>query len=638
MKPVIIGTAGHIDHGKSSLVRALTGTDPDRLKEEKERGITIDLGYAFLSEHIAFIDVPGHERFIKNMVAGVTTVDIALLVVAADDGIMPQTREHFDILRLLDIELGAVAITKIDMADPEWVDLVEQDVRALVRGSFLEGQPVLRVDSLSLRGIDEVRATLFHLASQRKERVPGAVMRLPVDRSFSVKGFGTVVTGSILSGSVSLDDRLELLPKGLEVRVRGIESQGRALASASAGMRVALNLPQISVSEVERGDVLASPLSLRPSTLIDAELRLLSSSPTPLEQRQRVRLHIGTKELLARAAILDRDRVEPGQEALVQWVLEEPYAGGRLDRYVIRRYSPQLAIGGGRILDPNPVRHRKRHAETATSSLRRLADSRTEGLLLQLIAKAKTANRQTLLAQLGLPEAEVDAALSNLQASGQSLSLEARGERLWLARQTYLDFESALIATLRAFHEKNPLRGGMKRAEALGKLRVGLHESIARKLLELAMTSRSVRPVGGELVAAIDFEVSLTKKQKSALDTIRKALRDGRFQPPDIIGLAAAVSLDEKSARDLLQVLVDQGEAINLEGKIYFDASIVAQGVDMLRAAFAEKPELSMSDFRQLVDTSRKYSVPLLNYFDSEGYTMRREDVRLPGPRLAHQG
>jgi selenocysteine-specific elongation factor len=634
MKPVIIGTAGHIDHGKSALVRALTGTDPDRLKEEKERGITIDLGYAFLSDDIAFIDVPGHERFVKNMVAGVTTVDIALLVVAADDGIMPQTREHFDILRLLGIESGAVAITKIDMADPEWIDLVEQEIEQLVQGTFLEGRPVLRVDSLSGKGVAEARAALLKLAAGRKDRVPGAVFRLPVDRVFTVKGFGTVVTGSILSGSVNLDDRLEVLPSLREVRVRGIESQGRMHSSASAGMRVALNIPQLAVSDVERGHVLASQSSLKVGTLLDAELRLLESSPTPLEQRQRVRLHIGTKELLARCTILGQDRLLPGQQAFVQWVLEEPYAASRLDRYVIRRYSPQLTIGGGRILDPAPTRHRKRHMEGAVTGLTRLSDDRAEALMLQILAKERAASLETLVARSGLPREDVENAIDKLAVAGQVLEIEAKGQRLLMAQDVFVEFETSLLATLSAYHEKNPLRGGMKRAEALGKLKVGLHESIARRLLELCISSGRIRAVGRDLLASPEFEVVLTRKQRVALEAMEKALRDGLFQPPDITALSALITLDEKSTRNLLQVLVDRGEVVNLEGQIYFHVTVVDQGVTKLREAFGDKEELSMSDFRQLVDTSRKYAVPLLNYYDAEGYTSRRDDVRQKGARL----
>jgi selenocysteine-specific elongation factor len=635
MRPVIFGTAGHIDHGKTALVRALTGTDTDRLKEEKERGITIELGYAFLTDRIAIIDVPGHERFIKNMVAGVATVDFALLVVAADDGIMPQTREHFDILRLLGVEDGAIAITKCALADEEWVDLVEEEIVEMIAGSFLEGAPIARVDSLEPRGVDELRELLLEIAARKKDKPPGPVFRLPIDRVFTIKGFGTVVTGSALTGSVSVDDRLELLPRGTQVRVRGIETQGTRSQTATAGMRVALNVPQVAVDEVDRGDVLATPKRLEPTFMLDVECRMLESSPIPLEQRQRVRVHLGTKEVMARAVILDSDEIPPGEEGLVQLRLEERTSAQRLDRYVIRRYSPQITIGGGRVLDANPRKHRKRHTDEVVGSLRTLGEARDEQLVLQLLDKAGILSFDDLVTRTNLPAEQVDEVVGALGVEGEVIELEAKGARHLAAKSVFDKFEAGLLDALREFHRKNPLRGGPKRGEILARWRKELPDFLLKHFVDVALSRMTIKSPGGDLLALHDFEVRLTKKQRAALQKIEQALIEGRFQPPDLVALASENRLEEKAARQLVQVLVDQGKAINMEGKIYFHEQIVEEGVELLRKGYESRPEMTMSDFRQLVGTTRKYALPLLNYYDGQGYTTRRGDVRVPAARLS---
>jgi selenocysteine-specific elongation factor len=635
MRPVILGTAGHIDHGKTALVKALTGTDTDRLKEEQERGITIELGYAFLTDRIAIIDVPGHERFIKNMVAGVATVDFALLVIAADDGIMPQTREHFDILRLLGVEDGAIAITKCALAEEEWVDLVVEEVTEMVAGSFLEGRPIMRVDSLEPRGIDELRDVLLELASRVQDKAPGAVFRLPIDRVFTIKGFGTVVTGSALSGAVGVEDKLELLPRGNIVRVRGIESQGKKERAATAGMRVALNIPQVAVDEVDRGDVLATPERLEPTFMLDVECRMLKSSPVALEQRQRVRVHLGTKEVMARAVILESDRIEPGAEGLVQLRLEERTSAQRLDRYVIRRYSPQITIGGGRVLDANPKKHRKRHTEEVVGTLRQLGDAKGEQLVLRLLDKERFSTFDDLVTRTSMPAEQVDDLVGALGIDGQVIELEAKGDRHLCSKQVFDQFEAGLVEALRAFHRKNPLRGGAKRGEILSRWKKELPDFLLRHFVDVALSRLTIRSPGGDLLALHDFSVRLTKKQRAAIEKMEQALAAGKFQPPDLAALASDNLLDEKAARQLAQVMVDEGQAINMEGKIYFHAQVVDEGVGLLRQGFARQPELTMSDFRQLVGTTRKYALPLMNYYDSQGYTMRRGDVRVPGTRLA---
>jgi selenocysteine-specific elongation factor len=592
------------------------------------------LGYAFLTDQIAFIDVPGHERFIKNMVAGVATVDFAFLIVAADDGIMPQTREHFDILRLLGIEDGIVAITKCDLAEEDWIDLVEEEILEMVQGSFLEGKSIVRVDSLSGRGIERVREELVLLAGRKREQAPGSFFRLPVDRVFSVKGFGTVVTGSALSGTVSIEDHLEVLPRGISVRVRGIQSQGKQQPVATAGMRVALNVPQVGVEEVTRGDLLATVGRLRPSFMLDAECRILEGSPVSLEQRQRIRMHIGTKELLARAVILDGDRIDPGGEGLVQFRLEEPIAVQRLDRYVIRRYSPQITIGGGRLLDTSPKKHRKRHEIDVVSTLKHLGEARTEILIEQILVKERVLPFEDLVTKSGLGAEVVEESVGTLGIDGKIIELDARNTRYLCSQVLYVQFKEKLVQSLKKYHVENPLRYGAKRGEITSVYKKELPDYILKHFLDLCFASLVIKSQGSDLISLYDFELKLTKKERANLKKMEADLMVGHFRPPDLSTIVASYSLDEKTVRLLLQLLVDQNKIINLDGKIYFHVNAVSEGIDLLRGVFRSASELTMSEFRTLVDTSRKYALPLLNYYDGQGYTLRRGDVRVPGAKI----
>ncbi len=634
MQPFIICTAGHIDHGKTALVKALTGTDTDRLKEEKERGITIELGYAFLSDAVAFVDVPGHERFIKNMAAGAATVDFALLVVAADDGIMPQTREHLDILRLLGIQDGVTAITKCDLMDEDWIDLVEADLRDLTDGTFLEGRPIVRVDSLSGRGVDTLREALFSLSAQKRGVDQSALFRLNVDRVFSVKGFGTVVTGSALSGAVHPEDKLTLLPKGLEVRVRGIESQGRRLPRGTGGMRLALNLAPVGVEDIERGDVLVTPERMRPTFMLDTTLSVLASSPIPVRQRERVRVHLGCAEIMARVVLIDKDALLPGETGFAQLRLESMTAALRLDRFVIRRYSPQLTIGGGQVLDANPEKHRRRDEERVVRSLERLGESKGAALIEGILAREGVLPFDDLAVKAALPTDQVEEEIADLSVAGRVLELEARGARQIISVALLERFESALEAALSAFHAKNPLKVGAKKGEVLNRAGKGLPDFVLKQFLDKAVERGVIALKGDDLIAAFQFEVKLSDKQKKLLRDSVDAIVKGGFQPPDLSFLSAAFGAEEKSLKGLLQLKVDEGLLVCLDGKIYFHVDSVNEGVVRLREAFGRQESLSMSDFRQLLGTTRKYALPLLNYYDNKGITQRKDEIRLPGPKL----
>ncbi|MBN1464657.1 selenocysteine-specific translation elongation factor, partial [candidate division KSB1 bacterium] len=460
----IIGTAGHIDHGKSSLVRALTGTDPDRLAEEQARGMTIDLGFAFLSDRIAFIDVPGHEKFIKNMVAGVSTVDMAMLVIAADDGVMPQTREHLDILKILQLKHGLVALTKIDMVDQEWLTIVEEDVRELLKGSFLQNAPIIKVSSVTREGIPELREALIQLAEQTTARQDRGVFWMPIDRSFTMKGHGTVVTGSVLSGSVAVGDSCDLLPQKRTVKVRAIQTHGASTSRASLGDRAALNLLNIAKNDIERGNILATAGYFEPAKIFDAKLTLLENAPQGLAQGTRVRLHIGTREIMARLKLLGIDKLSPGQSGYAQLMLEQAAVAQKRDPFVIRRYSPQLTIGGGIILDPNPEPHR-RADRAVVERLRALENPDPSeivtAILLQTHQPIKMAD---LSKKTSIEPSLLEPLLNELLAKKQLYSFAKQG---YLHRNTFAELKTAIVSTLELFHQQEPLRPGMKRANLL---------------------------------------------------------------------------------------------------------------------------------------------------------------------------
>ena len=376
MQSLIIGTAGHIDHGKSALVKALTGTDPDRLAEEHLRGMTIDIGFAFLNENIAFIDVPGHERFIKNMVTGASTIDVAMLVIAADDGIMPQTREHFEILKLLGIRHGIVVVNKIDLVQPDWLEMVVEDIRQLVEGSFLENAPLFKTSTVSGAGIAELRRFLIELPNQIPEVHSTGLFRLPVDRVFSIKGFGTVVTGTVLSGEIKVGEEIEIMPSGKRAKIRSVQSHNQPLDSVARGQRAALNLVGISKEQIERGMIIAPPGAFVKTNLLTVYIESLPSAP-PIEYNDQLRLHLGTGEYIVRIRLIGRDRLFPGKQGVAQIVLDQPISAGFRDHFILRSYSPLVTIGGGIVLENSPEPLRKKNKETA-AELERLVFAANE--------------------------------------------------------------------------------------------------------------------------------------------------------------------------------------------------------------------------------------------------------------------
>jgi len=627
--PIIIGTAGHIDHGKSALVKALTGTDPDRLAEEHERGMTIDLGFAFLSPEIAFIDVPGHEKFIKNMVAGVSTIDLAMLVIAADDGVMPQTREHLDILALLRLQRGFIVLSKIDLVDAELLELVREEVREAVKNTFLAGAPLFEVSALTGQGLPELREALTVAAAGMPVRPARATFWLPVDRSFIIKGFGTVVTGTLLSGSASVGESLELLPAGRLVKIRGLQQQGKTVERVTSGYRTAINLQAVSREEVGRGDVLATPGQFRASRLMDGRLDLLKSAKKELVNRARVRLHLGTREIMARVKLLDTERLKPGASALVQFLLEEPAVAMRREPFVMRHYSPAFTIGGGILLEADAASHR-RFDKKVIEHLKALEHPDP----MEMITSALLNDPFALLAapeiaaRCGLEREQAGELLSGGVERGEFLAFGAGSKSLYVHREGFGQLQEHVVSVLASFHEREPLKPGMSKAE----LRTQAGGGAAPRLFDQALAAL----VAGQRVVEqpqwvklASHTIQLGAADEKLAERITALLAASLFSPPDEGELARELRLPPGEIRRILGALQGMGRIARLEGDLFFLHSALDEAERRLLEFAAGKEEISVSEFRELLGTTRKYAVPLLNWFDHSGRTERIGDNRI---------
>ncbi|MEP6704261.1 MAG: selenocysteine-specific translation elongation factor [Acidobacteriota bacterium] len=634
---IIVGTAGHIDHGKTALVKALTGVDADRLPEEKQRGITIDIGFAEMQSddvRIGFVDVPGHERFVKNMLAGASGIDFVLLVIAADEGVMPQTREHFDICRLLHVRNGVIVLTKADLADDEMVDLARLDAAELVRGSFLENAPVLVMSSKTGVGVDELRFSLvnavreIHLESEIHEE------RLAIDRSFSVKGFGAVVTGTLSSGDITDGNELELLPARRGVRVRGIQTYGHAVTSSRAGQRTAVNLGGIGHDEIERGMVLAAPGSLAVTQIFDAEVEVLKDAPRALRPRQRVRVHLGTAEVLARVSILnENETIEPGSRGFAQFRLESPITAAHGDRFIIRSYSPQRTVAGGRVLDPLAHKHRRSAFENTATLLAELANAQNEtGNVAEIFVRMsgeKGLRIDDLRSRTGL---RVDVLKDLIErAKADEVVFDAQG--VMIARDIFEQLTKACLKAVEEHHGADKLSRGL--AKELLREQVFKH---AEPEVFRAVTGSLERT--GKIIVAQDVikipshETQLTPAEKMVYDRLNDVYAQAGLEAPKLDDALTRVAiengLDQRSARKVFQLFVDRGDLVAVTGEFYFARTVLENLIASLRD-FAKSSRDSMIDvakFKEIAGISRKYAIPLLEYFDRTRVTRRVGDKR----------
>lgn len=620
---VILGTAGHIDHGKSALVRALTGTDPDRLKEEKERGITIDLGFADLAYpdglEVGIVDVPGHERLIKNMLAGAGGIDIVIMVIAADEGIMPQSREHLDICNLLKVKRGLIALTKSDLVEEDWLELVEDEIRSFVEGTFLEDADIVPVSSVTGQNIELLKEKIHELALNVETKSISGIFRLPVDRIFTLKGFGTVITGTAVSGSISLDSTVEIMPGGLRTRVRGLQSHGETLKKAFAGQRVAMNLQGVSKEEVRRGDVITVPEKLKTTSVIDSELELLkNSSINMLKNRSLVHFHTGTTELTGRIVMYDKEQLKPGEKAYCQFRFKTPIAVMAGDRYIIRRFSPLLTIGGGEILDISPKR-RKRDERLKDLEVFEQGSLQEKISTKIMQAGLNGAAESELAGWIKQELPEIKSTIKSLIQEGEIIQSEGR-----LFHETvYNDFSNRVIAILDDFHKENPLKPGMSK-EALK----AVFRGVDLKMLE-ALT-RMVKGIAleKELIRRETFQISLSEDKMQLKGKILEILEETAFQPPSMDELAEKISIRKEEAGELLKIMASEKSLVRINDSLYITMRLYSDMMERLRNYFNEKKEMTVGDFRDLLGTSRKYAIPFLEYLDSNRITLRVGEVR----------
>ncbi len=625
----IVGTAGHIDHGKSALVRALTGVDPDRLQEERERGITIDLGFAdtTLGElRVGFIDVPGHERFVKNMLAGVGGIDAVLLVVAADESIMPQTREHFAICRLLGIEHGVVAITKCDLVDEELLELVELEVREFLADSPLRDAAVVRTSAREGTGLDELRAALHDCLLHTPERPAEQIARLPIDRVFTVRGFGTVVTGTLLSGSLAAGEAVDVLPAGLRTSIRGIQVHGEPAESVRAGQRAALNLQGVQVEQLGRGDVVSNPDTLAVSYLLDARLEVLPDAE-PIRHLQRVRFHHGAAEILGRVAVLRGDEIAPGASGFVQLRLESPYPAAPGDRFIVRRYSPLVTLGGGVVLDPAPRKHRPRRFDTAL--LRRLVTADAAERVAVWTAEAG-------LAGLDLETVRKRLACSGVAAHEAMLLAQERGQVTLLATSppssvpaaAFERLTAALEAALADYHARYPLRPGAPLAELHGGCGVRVPARIVQAALLRLERDGRIRSEG-EAFALPTHVAHMTPELARLGERLLHLFEQAGLAAPPPASLIAQLGAEEgERAREVYHFLLRQGELVRIRDDLVLHADVLAKLLDNFGRRFPRGQTFSVGEFKEWAEITRKHAIPLLEYLDGRRITRRVGDAR----------
>jgi selenocysteine-specific elongation factor len=628
-KHVIVGTAGHIDHGKSTLVEALTGTNPDRLEEEKRRGITIDLGFAFLQlgdVRFGFVDVPGHEKFVRNMLAGVGGIDLVVLVVAADESIKPQTREHFDICRLLGIPRGIVAITKSDLVDSDVLGLVRLEIDEFVRGSFLEGAPVVPVSATTGAGLDAFKKELLSVAETVPAKDATQHFRLPIDRAFTMKGFGTVVTGTLVSGSLQTEDEAELYPLRKRVRVRGLHSGGRAVARALAGQRTAVNLAGIERDEIQRGMVLGPPSIFEPTKRLDARITFLASA-RPLKNRARVHFHQGTAEAIADVVLIVGSELAPGQSALAQLRLDHPVLLLPGDRFILRQFSPVVTIGGGTALDVHAPRHKRADPSVAPFLETLERGNREETLAAFAEAAPQGLSLSQIMARTGWGDVEIQQ-IAHRQAAANRLLVIGDQPFTIASPKLVAGYAANLRIALEKFHQANPLSPGIPKQDLRGRAGKTRAEIFAAALDDLVKTG--VVAVSGDLVQRAGREIALSAEEAQAKKLIEEEFERAGLTVPSFATVLEKLPVESKRAQKILQILLREKVLIKVTDELIFHRAAVAQLREMLAKYRNERGnKLPIPVFKELTGITRKYAIPLLEYLDRERVTRRVGDERV---------
>ena len=636
MKHVIIGTAGHVDHGKTLLVKALTGMDTDRLQEEKKRGITIELGFAHLDwedgTRAGVVDVPGHEKFIRNMLAGAGGIDLAMLVVAADEGFMPQTVEHLGILSLLGIREGLVVITKADLAEPEWLEMVREDVEARVKGTFLENKPILTVSAYTGEGIPQLREHLKKLVQQTGEKSLRTPFRLPVDRVFSVEGFGTVVTGTLIEGTMHEEELAELVPAGITARIRNLQVHGREVTTAYAGQRVAVNLSGLKKSDIRRGDTVARPGSVPVGRMLDVKLHNLKDSRRVIGSQSQVHFYHGSGVFLAKVVLLDREELEPGDSGYAQLRFAEDVAAKRGDRFVIRFYSPLETIGGGMVLEDRPTRHKPGDRAVLEGLNIKESGSEEEKIALAVAEEGITLpDCKRLANRLSIDEQVLQPKLAELASRG--ILAEILPGRYLAAAVLDKQWESCK-RLLEDYHRKHPLHAGIRLAELRQKLFPDADTAVADGILKALQTGGRLKQAG-DRYALQGFAVQLTGRQAALRDRLLEIFETARLEPPAVDELWSLFQPREKDeVRQVLESLVSDGRLVLLSPQMVVSKGAYDGLLEGLKGWFAQHDTMTLAQYRDLMGTSRKYALAALEYFDRGKLTRKEGDLRKPGPLL----
>jgi len=631
----IIGMAGHIDHGKTALVKALTGIDTDRLKEEKERGITIDLGFAHLSENATIIDVPGHERLIKNMVAGVSTIDLVIFVIAADDGIMPQTREHFDIIQLLGIRNGIFVITKIDLAEAEWINLVEGDIRNLLQGTLFEGSPVIQTSTMTGEGIATLKNRLSENMTHLASRMNDGIFRLPVDRVFTKAGFGSVVTGSVISGEARTGDMVEILPENFSARIRGLQSHDATTQKVETGFRAAVNLAGVELQNLYRGQVLASPGYYQAVDSFNARITVLKNAEIPVKNLMRLRLHLHTMEVIGRVVIFNSKYLQAGESGYAQIRLENRIYASFGDRFIFRQFSPTITLGGGMILETMPQKYYQRHTQEITAQLNGLENTSPEERILAGFSplNIRPLTITEIQVKTGLKLEETRQQLHKLLETGRVRQFTLGKIAHFFSDAQLQQVQLQIFNELEKYHQLYPGRSGIMQPELISLLEKKFSEDVIRLALQAGIDQKKFK-LTGEFISAGNFQSNVSSREQELLEKIETLYLQSAFNPPLTSEVMEKLKLKEKEFRELMNLLRERTRLIFVEEKLFFHADIIERLVQQLATFFSAQPEMNIAEFKKLTDTSRKYAIPLLTYLDSNGITERKHDVRIPGKKI----
>ena len=619
---VIIGTAGHIDHGKTTLIKALSGIETDTTQEEKDRGMSINLGFAYFDlpsgKRCGVVDVPGHERFIKNMLAGVSGINLVLLLVDSREGIMPQTKEHIDILTLLGIENYIIVMTKIDLVEEEYRELVKEDIQEFISGTVLENSPIIEVDSISKKGLDTLLATIDKKTEDIAAKNVEKNARINIDRSFQVKGFGTVVTGTLTEGVINVGDELVIYPKEVKAKVRNIQVHSKDVETAYAGQRTAINLANIKFDDVKRGDTLATAGSLTKTYMLDTEIKLINDERANLELWDRVRVYIGTEEVMARVVPLGTDLLKAGESSFAQLRLEEEIAVKNYDKFIIRTYSPMITIGGGVILDANPKKHSRFNEEVLEKLKVQLEGNTTDLIANYLLSHTDYLNsKENILKELQLPKEEVEESLTQLVENTTIYETKLG----YIHKKKYDEVLEKLKKLLSDYHNRYKLKVGIPKIEVLSKFKISQKEML--ELLDLFILNNEIR-LEGNLVAEKDFVVNYDKKQLAEKERIEKALLDGGFTPPSVKELTNG----EKANVELLESLIDN-TVVRLDADLVLHEKVFKDAVQKVEEHCKKNNQIGLAEFRDMTGSSRKYSMAILEYMDKIGITRRLDNYRV---------